>query len=559
MRSSLRSTSMIALCLSISGCSLVYDGSRFQGGTGTDGGGVDTGVVDDDGGTDTDTGTDDGGSDVDGGRGCTTDSECEPSGYCFTDHTCHQCDGDGDGFVSTTVPVGSCMGMPHTDCEDADATRHPGATPICNNGIDEGCFDPVAFPLEGVTEVGFIQPIDILNTPSDAHLTDVELFAHGASGAVVFTHLEETRRSPLAVQVDLAARTHEPMMGLSEWLGGGTITAATGTAIYTEAVRIGSTVHVAEIHTESVRTMRGQYTTFGVDGSAPAAPTPAVFDLNGLGVMGFQILHQPLLVQPMSGELFWAAPANMGEIQAIGTRSGHFASIDDRAMDASMNVWASSSERFGLFTIEGNPSYFVWSGNVMDPGAPRTTLIGTGTTTGGVTAPGVITTVDPRGAHGGPYALVALPKRGMIELYLLSCTFATPFACSPIATGSIATPSGLGTRSLAVSMVSDTSAMYLIADSDVLDGVHFGSMELYDDVSDAWSIPAAPVSIRIPADGGGQLIDLALDPSFTVDAAMPDAGAATVAYAYLRRPMMTAMPTHLSVGAMRACVGYSGF
>lgn len=48
------------------------------------------------------------------------------------DETCPPCaDGDGDGYTND-----ACGGL---DCDDADATIHPGAEDVCEDGIDQDC------------------------------------------------------------------------------------------------------------------------------------------------------------------------------------------------------------------------------------------------------------------------------------------------------------------------------------------------------------------------------------------------------------------------------------
>jgi subtilisin-like proprotein convertase family protein len=54
-------------------------------------------------------------------------------------------DSDGDGFGNAAVTVVAWLMAPpgyvsdNTDCDDSSASRHPGATEICGNGIDDDC------------------------------------------------------------------------------------------------------------------------------------------------------------------------------------------------------------------------------------------------------------------------------------------------------------------------------------------------------------------------------------------------------------------------------------
>jgi hypothetical protein len=534
-----------------SGCSLVYNGSRYQGGTGTDGGGVDTGIEQDGG-----PGEDDANVDVD--AGCVADRDCTAMHYCSAG-TCVPCDADGDGFFDRAIAPGSCMSARHDDCDDANELIHPGAPPLCNSGVDEGCFDPsvVSFSMN-LTEFGFIQPFDVPVRPTDADLDDVDIFVRSPSRAVVFTHIVEARRSPLVAEVDLDARSSADMTSLAAWAGTEEFAPIPGTAVYTEEVRIGSTVHVSEIHVVDATSMKSSSWTFDGLGD-PVSLGTSSFTFTG-AMTGFQITQSPLLVQPSGGELFWGASGSIGTtgaIYAIGTESTLLGEIDTRGYTRTDEVWASSSPGFGLFTARGNPSYFVWNGDTTSA-SPLMGLYGEGTTTGGVVAPGAIVTVDEGGSRGGPYALVALPKAGSIDLILLSCTRPGPTVCSHVAEGSVSLPGGMPVPISMVS-VSNTAVAFAIGDGDLADDIHFGVMELYDDASSMWAIPSTPMTTVLPSAGMGRLGRLDLDISFTEDTTVLGAGSVTFSYAYLRQPALAGTHTNLAVGAIRACIGYPDF
>jgi len=59
------------------------------------------------------------------------------TGQSYTCNSAPTCsDGDGDGYGN---PASALCAHPQLDCNDANAAVHPGATEICNNGIDDDC------------------------------------------------------------------------------------------------------------------------------------------------------------------------------------------------------------------------------------------------------------------------------------------------------------------------------------------------------------------------------------------------------------------------------------
>ncbi|MFH1468276.1 MAG: MopE-related protein [Pseudomonadota bacterium] len=85
------------------------------------------------------------------------DNDCDGSidEYSSYDASTWYYDGDGDGFGATTPTARACTQptgyvATATDCDDADATVHPGATETCD-GVDQDCDGSVD---EGATDLG---------------------------------------------------------------------------------------------------------------------------------------------------------------------------------------------------------------------------------------------------------------------------------------------------------------------------------------------------------------------------------------------------------------------
>ena len=85
--------------------------------------------------------------------------------------TIYYADVDGDGYGNNNSTTTSCNGVPtgYTtqagDCNDTSATAYPGATEICNNGIDDNC--------DGITDEG----TSVTANPISGNLSSCNMFA----------------------------------------------------------------------------------------------------------------------------------------------------------------------------------------------------------------------------------------------------------------------------------------------------------------------------------------------------------------------------------------------
>ncbi len=215
--------------LSLAGCSLAYNGSRFQGGTGSDSGtpsdgGVDTGEPPVDGGGSCTAATCDPMEYCDSASGnclpgcdaaddctapqtcdvvrhmcilstCTLDAQCGNDEYCKSG-ACAACDADNDGYVPIMAPP-SCLRAPHTepdDCDDTNAAVHPFARVDCTTAIAEACpldvLTGAGFGEAGITEVRTLWSGGTVRFGDSGHLgivlgDDSPTLPSGASGGFV--------------------------------------------------------------------------------------------------------------------------------------------------------------------------------------------------------------------------------------------------------------------------------------------------------------------------------------------------------------------------------------
>ena len=202
--------------LAAPGCSILFDGSGYRGGTGGSDAGTDSGEPDG-GGTDV---VCDAESDCADGQYCDftaaqpvcrngcndendcedpetdvcdtethvcetvclEDSECAAGEFCTEDTgECISCDTDGDGYFAMAATEARCGGggrLRPGDCDDGDAGIHPFALPTCGNGVEESCGSRVLFgPLTGLPmgfegEVGLYDPQHVYTTELATQLVE---------------------------------------------------------------------------------------------------------------------------------------------------------------------------------------------------------------------------------------------------------------------------------------------------------------------------------------------------------------------------------------------------
>jgi PKD repeat protein len=141
----------------------------------------------------------------------------------------HDIDNDGDGYTEN-----------QGDCNDADASIHPGAEEICGDGIDQDCDGsdatcpidyipgPYNYYLPYYSSVGFWTGLGISNG-NNTRATDLQATVYSNTGSVLNTEVKNIPAHgqmafPVAEQLEktgwIKVNSHEPLYGLA-FLGGG--------------------------------------------------------------------------------------------------------------------------------------------------------------------------------------------------------------------------------------------------------------------------------------------------------------------------------------------------
>lgn len=167
MRTKLLLIAAALTSVTASGCSVLFSGSGYQGGTGTDSGlppvdmgtPVDTGMPPVDMGPGVDTGVppSDAGPDA-GAMPCAVQTDCMGDTFCLmagSSGICTPCDADGDGYFSNKSDASPrCVRPAHPtggDCDETMASVHPFARAVCTTAVVESCGIPALPTLEMIT------------------------------------------------------------------------------------------------------------------------------------------------------------------------------------------------------------------------------------------------------------------------------------------------------------------------------------------------------------------------------------------------------------------------
>ncbi len=510
-------------------CSLLFDGSRFSSGTPSDGGPA-----------------------IDGGTtGCAMSSDCGTGARCV-DLVCTPCDTDGDGFVAGDAacpPMGRMI-----DCDDGDPTRHPGAIPICGNGIDETCGAMI--PFFPADEIGFYAIQSVPVTPGRIP-GRVRVFAQGPDDALVFFQLDDSRGTPVWGPVPLAAEPESvanpqsiDVLHASLPIGEIQYDAQrdpAGTVRFTALIAEDGAVPL-KIHTFS--------TDFLPSGMHEDAG-PSSFTIDLAMYPTFDVVGAPALVYARGGAAgvgwFMGVPVRvtrvgvpMQTIWTFGVDSTHF---DRTGGSYEPMDWAVSDGSHALFPGEFN-TQIGWNGSLDSTDAlDETASISAGFPLTG--RPGIVSLRAPTAAFRR--TSVVLPRDLGFVVLTSDCTAGAPSSSctfNPALGNSYDVAFGGSDPRLTSIPVGPTSlGMLFVSNVGGDDELRFAFVETEPPSADTMPFP-------LPSPGNGPIIDTDIDATIRPGAA---AGSVQVvlAYAYLRH--ISGFPATVSVGGARVCQGFGGF
>lgn len=488
---------------------------------------------------------------------CREAAHCEEGDVCDEDGFCLDCDDDDDGFPSSAAECAGAMPAIPRDCDDTNAAIHPGAVPICNNGIDESCSGgSVAGGL--AVEAGLFRPFTVEVPPGVDRPSQLRVFALDASTALVFFQAGDSARTPRYAEVtlggdDVVSEDLEAALGGVSLPDGGSLRAD---AIQQPNGRVVAAFMGGEgpqyeiVHAAFDRTARTWSPLLGTVSHMPGT----------VGHAGFSPTGSPALLQ-RGAQFFFAVPATTTAVSApqlfaIGVDNSHFEAVTRASTVAGGRPWVESGAMaVGYPDASGNVRFWTGRTGILegDDGTVQGNVASLG---GGVPAQAAVRTVRGGGSSFNRVAFV-VPSPTGLEAFTMGCTDDVPlhecttFAAGPDSPATYARPLGDDPR-IAAALLSST-ALGVVMTSVEPGGARTLRLGILETGPLSSSILAFPLAV--PTDG--MLFDLAMDADLTPDTTTPnpDDGMSTFMVAWASE---VGAARRIRIGGIRSCIGYAG-
>ncbi len=315
-----RTAPVLASCVWLSACSLLFDGSRHRNGI----------------------------------------NERADSSVPNDSSIANACDEDGDGFPRDDAACADVSPGLARDCDDSNSAIHPGAIPICNNGIDESCSGGSA--LGGLAiEAGTYATTSIAFPVAVDRPSRLRIFGLEEPGeALAFFLSGGVDRAPRIANVALNNASHDSSL-LSEHITFPDISVRGGDAIRRNDGRIfvgvlgqhGDDLHVVHTHYDP-RTSEWQNAQNTVQ-NASEAGFPSFTPFGQIG-----LIEQPHDVASFAVAATTPSLGNPG-LFALGVGSNGIEFLSSTSTVAPERPWIESSgEAVGYPDADGNLRF--WNG-----------------------------------------------------------------------------------------------------------------------------------------------------------------------------------------------------